>query len=237
MSAGVARAEWGIVVWKEQPFHDDASARAFVFDRMKPAGGITWFFKGSERMGFEKHRDFDHVLVPPALPPELAEPGQFASFRHQVAELETFAKRYAAAARILEPQLEVMRGVIADYEAGQVYFSGEWMPRADYEARVAARDRTLHENAARRQAELAEESRRLHAMERAEGRRLAYAYGSGVVLYLILLITSIVRRMRRTLVLLLLAPLLAAGWMTYRQGGYGWFKQHAEKVSRSLKGI
>jgi hypothetical protein len=74
-------------------------------------------------------------------------------------------------------------------------------------------------------------------MQRAEGRRLAYAYGSGAVLYLILLVTSVVRRMRRMLLLLLLAPLLAAGWMTYRQGGYGWLKQHAEKISRSLKGI
>lgn len=233
---GVLRAEPGIVVWKEQRFHNDGLARAFVFDNLKLSAEITWFYKGSERMAFEKHQFFAYVFVPPALPPELAEPEQFASFRQQFSELDAFAKRFASAARILNPQLEVMRGVIADYEAGQVYFSGEWMPRADYEARVAARDSLLRENAVQRLAERAKEARRQLAMEREEGRRYAYAYGFGAVSYLILLAAAIVRRMGRVRLVLILAPLLAAGWMTYRQGGYGWIKEHAEKISRCIGG-
>lgn len=243
-----AHAEKGIVVWKEQRFHKDDLARAFVFDRMKSSPEITWFYMGSERMGFEKNRFFEYLSVPPALPPELAEPEQFASYRQQFAELNAFASRFPEAARILKSQLEVMRGVITDYEAGQVYFSGEWMPRADYEARVAERDKLLRETAALRQAEREKqaalleaerrkEARRQLALERAEGRRYAYAYGFGLVLYLILLVTAIVRRMGRLLVMLILAPLLAAGSMTYHHGGLDWMKRHAEKISHSWKMI
>jgi hypothetical protein len=245
-ATGMVRAEKGIVVWKEQSFHNDDRARAFVFDRMKSSPEITWFYKDAERMGFEKNRFFEYLFMPLVLPAELAEPEQFSSYRQQFAELDAFASRFVSAARILKPQLEVMRGVIADYEAGQVYFSGEWMPRADYEVRVAERDNLLRETAALRQterekqaalleAERRKEGRRQLAMERVEGRRYAYAYGFGLVLLLILLATAIVRRMGRLLVVLILAPLLAAGWMTYHHGGYGWMKKHAEIISHSWK--
>ena len=241
-----AHAEKGIVVWKEQHFHNDDRARAFVFDRMKSSPEITWFYKGAERMGFEKTQFFEYLFVPPVLPAELAEAEQFASYRQQVAELDAFAKRFASAARILKPQLEVMRGVIADYEAGNVYFSGEWMPRAEYESRVASRDKLLRETASQREAARAKEAalhqseqrkdaRRQLAMEREEGRRYAYAYGFGLVLFLILLVTAIVRHMGRLMVGLILAPLLAAGWTTYHHGGFGWMKNHAEKISRVWK--
>lgn len=233
--AGMACAESGIVVWKEQRFHNDDRARAFVFDDMRATPEITWFSKGSQRMGFEKHQFFQYLLLPPSLPAELAEPEQLIPYRQQFAESNAFAKRFPSAARILKPQLDVMKDAIADFEAGQVYFSGEWMPRADYESKVAARDKILREKAARREAERLEAERKRQAMERKEGLRYAYAYGSGLLVFLILLVTSIVRRMGRLLVSLILAPMLAAGWMTYQHGSYSWIKQHAEKISRAWK--
>ncbi len=237
--SGAAHAENGIVVWKERHFHNDDRAQAFVFDHMKPSSEITWYHMGAERMGFEKNQFFKHILLPPSLPAELAEPEQLASYRQQFAELDAFATRFPAAAALLKAQLEVMRSVIADYEAGQVYFSGQWMPRADYEARVTSRDKKMREAAALREAgrekERREQASRQFAKELKEGRKYAYTYGFGLVMFLILLVTAIVRRMGRFLILLILAPITAAAWFSYKQQSYDWIQQHAEKISRVWK--
>jgi hypothetical protein len=243
---GMANAQKGIVVWKEQKYHKDESARAFVFDQMQVFPEIIWFSKGAERMGFQKHEFHEYVLFPPPLPAELAEPEQFASYRLQFTELGSFARRFPAVVGILKPQLERMREALAKYEAGQVYFSGEWMPRTDYEVKLAKRDSLLRQQAAERQAERAKRAGRLEAerhaalrksmeMERQEGCRYLYGYGFGITLYLILMVTAMVRDMRLLRNGLALALLLAMGWMTYDHGSLGWIEEHAQKIPQAWK--
>lgn len=211
-TSGVALAQSGIVVWKDFPTQTDADVRMVAFDRMMTAGGTTWFYKGEKRRGFEKNQFFRYVIVPPSLPAELIKEEQYTKLHDHFDEISNFAKHFPGTGSILNPQLGVMRGVLDDFAAGKVYFTGKWMPRADYDKLMAERDAAITRK------------RATSEQRQADARNRAYATVGGIAIYLVFLIGACIRRLRKLILLLILLPSAAACWLTYRDGGYEWAK-------------
>jgi len=244
-TSGLAQAESWLVAWKEQPFHSDASAKVFVAERMEDKGPITWFHKGTQKKGFAKNEFFRCISLEPGVPAELTHPEQFASLKFHFEKLSGFAKQFPNAAEILNPQLATMRTMLDNYQAGQAWFAGKWIPQAECEAIIARRNSALRASAAQRQDLEHQRSemlkfRRSDALERKqiEAHKLACVTTGGIAIYLVFLIGGMVRGLRKLVWLLLLAPCLAAGWLTYQEGGCDWAKnlqQHLAGLPAQLK--
>jgi len=244
-TGGVARAESWIVAWKEQSFHSDASAKAFVADRMQDMGAITWFYKGTWKKGFAKNEVFHFVSLEPGVPAELTNPEQCSSLKYQCEKLGGFARQYPNSAEILNPQLTAMRGMIENFQAGKAYFAGHWIAQSEYDTLIAKRNQALHSAAVQRQElerkqALALELQRLaaHEQHQVEARKLAYATVAGLAIYLVFLIGGLARGLRKLVWLLLLLPCVAAGWFTYQEGGYDWTSKllkHLTELPAHLK--
>ena len=238
-ASGVAVAESWIVAWKDQPFDSDASAKVFVCERIQDAGEVTWYYKNGRKKSFAKDQFFSTARVDPCVPAELVTQEQFDLLKYNFERLGGFAKRFPNAAAVLSPRLAVMRKMIVNFEGGQVYFSGTWMPDKEYAATIAKPNSSLHPATGQRQtahpqgAELKElqrrdalEHQRLEALgnHQAESQPLAYATVGGLAIYLIFLLRAMRRGLRKLVWLLLLLPCVAAGWLTYQEGGVAWAK-------------
>ena len=236
-ASGLAVAESWLVAWKEQSFHSDASAKVLVADRMEDKGPIVWFYKGTQKKGFAKNEFYRFLSLEPGVPAELTNPEQFASLKFYFEKRSGFAKQFPSAAEILNPQLASMRAMIENYQAGNAYFAGKWMPQAECEAILTQRAAALRTAAAGRQtldhqrAEIRDfRQRDLRERKQVEARKLAYATVGGIAIYLVFLIGGLARGWRKLVWLLLLLPGLAAGWLTYQEGGYEWARTAQKRL-------
>ena len=238
-TGGAALAESWIVAWKAQPYDSDASAKVFVCDRIQDAGEVTWYYKNGQKKSFAKDQFFRSARIDPSVPAELTTQEHFDLLKYNFARLSDFARQFPNAAAILRPRLVTMRQMVANFEAGKVYYSGIWMPTKEYAATIAKSNSSLHPATGKRQAgnpqgtDLPElqrrdalEQQRLAALagQEAQSRTLAYAGVGGFVLYLVFLLRAMRRGLRKLVWLLLLLPCAAAGWLTYQEGGTEWAK-------------
>lgn len=228
---GSAHADTGIVVWrdwKDPKLKKNDEYRIFVFDEIRRTEHGQSFHKGAERKVFGKNDICNYIIVPPALPKELAEPDQIQAFENKISELKAFAKRFPISASVINPQLEVMNGVVADFDAGQVYSQGEWMARADYEV-----GKRKAESQMLVQRELV--SQKKADARLAIGRKHAYLYGGGILLYLALLCVTFFRGMGFSLFVLIVGPMATAGWMSYQERGFEWINPHLKNIEIAWK--
>jgi len=213
-------AEIGVVVWKDQPFHNDKTARAFAFDSMKRSGLITWFYNGAVNKSFEPHTFVEHIRFPQWPPGEIVVQEDFDSLKFKLGELESFANKYPNAAGYLEGMIGSMREAVSKFSAGNVFFNGTWVTRSEHAKLVSQRNEAISKNARERE----EESKKL----RVEAQRDADArYRSQVILigggvWLLLLLGALLTRSWKIASTLLLVMAGVAGWFTYANSGFGW---------------
>jgi hypothetical protein len=205
----------GIVVWKEQPFHADASAKALMFDQMKVAGPVTWFFFGKSRKGFEKNQQYSYIQFHD-WPPELILKEKGLDYlKNHYAKLNAFAKKYPSAGVLLKPRLEQMSAVSQQFDIGTIQVDGKWIPISEYEEHVRLKKMS------ERQHEEEELTKRQAEIRRSGDQKvmlMLLVAGVGLVLVVVARLLN----MRRIALGIFLALALAAGWLTYEEGGYGW---------------
>jgi hypothetical protein len=222
VTLGAAKAEPGIVTWKEQAFHADASAKAFYFESMKQTGLITWFYHGDRRISFERHQPFDFVLIPGSLT-ELN--GKTTSdLKSDFENLSGFAAKYPAAGVMLKARLDQMGAYLKNYQAGEVYVAGKWRPLSEYEKIIGTRDRV------KPVAEVAPPAPDVPALvSTPDSYRIPRLVTCAA--YLVGLLFLVSRGKRRAALLFLLLPLIAAfGWFTYEESGLAWTRKMPEKM-------
>jgi hypothetical protein len=230
----------GVVVWKEQAYHADASAKALWFDRMESEGPVTWFHlaemrKGypnqhvvGSRKGFENHQPFRYITVDqrPAL--ELMRNSGLPALDEQIGKLAAFARQYPAAAPLLAPRVQELDAVRRQYGGGTIFHEGRWMPIAEYEQLKARRDAAEvqnRENAAR-QAQIDRQA----AMRQRANWLLGGAAGS-----VLLLVAGMLLRLRWLAWSALLVLLCGGGWLTWSEGGYGWLRELEQTATRLVR--
>ena len=233
-------AEVGVVVWKEQPFHSDASSKAFAYDRMRQAGPITWFYNGATNKSFEKHELFQQIRFPQWPLGEIVEQQEFESLKLKLGELEAFAQKYPNAAPLLDGIAGSMRDAVSKFSSGKVYFSGSWITREQYEKLADQRDEMLRkyklereelERKLQNEAEAAHEAQQEAA---AKARSQWILAGGGV--WLVLLLLALLTKSWRTASILVLALVAGAGWFTYKESGFGW-TDHVVRVVKDLPAL
>ncbi len=205
-SSGLASAQSGVVAWKEQPFHADATAKVFYFERMEKTGSVTWFFRDRQRIVLEANQAFEVVSIPGSFE-ELNSKVGTSHLRKDYDELSAFAARYPAAGTLLKKRLEQMKTYLADEEA-TIKTPDGWVPVANFE-KTAARPPE------------AAVSQPVHRIE-------VYVVGA---VYLLMLLGFTLWRKRTPVLLLLVLPFIAGfGWMTYQERGLGWINRMTEEL-------
>gem|GEM_PF-3218601 len=221
MSAKLSAA--GVVVWKEQPYHSDASAKALAFDHMKVTGPVTWFYYGKSSMGFEKHQAYSYIQLDDC-PPELILKDKGLDYlQSHYAKLYAFAKKYPSAGTLLKPRLVRMSAVSQQFDAGSIQVDGKWIPISEYEESLR------REKRAERQREEEQLIKRQAENRRSNDQKVTLMLlvaGVGLVL----LVVARLLRMRRIAWGIFLALALGAGWLSYEEGGYGWARKMQNKL-------
>jgi hypothetical protein len=238
--SGIAKAaEIGVVVWKEQPFHNDASSRAFAYDRMKQSGPITWFYNGATGKSFEKHQLFQQMRFPQWPVGEIVDQHDFESLKFKLGELEAFSQKYPNAAVLLDGMIRSMRDAEGKFSSGKVFFGGSWITKEQYGNLAAQRNELLkksskeHEELGKKlrsQAEKASKHQEANTQQLSKWIQLA----GGA--WLLLLLLALLAKSKRMLSVLVLALAAVAGWLTYKESGFGWIA-HLLRAVKDLQSL
>ena len=241
MTTGIGNAG-GILVWKEKPFHTDKSAKALLFDEMKVFPTITWFYYGGTQKlqrGFEKHEFYRYIPFPNCPPPEVTEQEQADSIKYNVEKLRDFVQKFPNAEEVLKPHFAATADTLHQFETGNVYFIGKWMPRAEYERIQNDRsqfitteeERLTRKIALRRQKEKDDKIRNLIELTNQAAKtrsiRILVAYS----IYFALLLLTFRRKKLTPLIILLLIGILGTSWLTYGVGEFSWATGLFENLS------
>lgn len=219
LATGAAAAEAWIVAWKDHPTDSDASARVFVCDRIQDAGDVTWFHTGARKKSFAQSQSFSYARMEPSVPTALTNQEQFDSLKYHFERLSGFARQYPNSHEFLVPRLATMRNMIGSFQAGKVYSSGKWIARNDYLATI---EKTQRAHSPATGPDRNHPGSPGVESPRAAARMLAYVTLGGIAIYLVFLIGAMVRGLRKLVWLLILLPCLAAGWLSYQEGGCEW---------------
>lgn len=173
-SGGLAHGE-GVLIYKHQPFHPDASAYAFRYDRIEGEGFVTWVIVGKERKRFEKTQFHVWVELPTVPPPDVLSPQDINAVTAQRDEIQKTCTRFPNAAPIAKKSLDLHNEWCKKFGEGMVRHRGEWMSQKDYEdsqAKQAAEEQAAKELAERKRKEMVEaEMERKLAKEQAARQR------------------------------------------------------------------
>ena len=227
-TVGAAKAEPGLVAWKEQSFHPDSSARVFYFENMRGAGPITWFYNGQERKGFEKHQPFDYIFIPSSLVTGPSGKDYLASVKSSYGQIRAFCDKYPAAGVIMKARLAQMATFLGNYQKGEIYYNGKWITCSEYDKIMASQGAEVDEP------KFLEKPAKgkVFALQHSDGgKTLRQAtYGTGAAFLGVMLVLGLRGKIRRMFQLSLLALILIFGWFTYEEHGLGWINRFPEKM-------
>lgn len=158
----------GVAVTKQQDFHDDDSAKPFVFDSVIDSGRVLTFTRGSERFNIERTTFIRFVEVLPAIPKGITTEEQIDAIRTKTAEIQDFSEQFALAKPILAGHLKTLQETLEKIDAGQVRVRGDWVSRKQYEADQAEAKAKAKAKAERELAEIEERKAERQAFEAAQ---------------------------------------------------------------------
>ncbi len=205
-----AHGESGILVWKGQPFHGDAAANAVIYSSVESTGPVTRFFSDGQRLSFNTGQFFRYIAFPDRPMTQFTEEADYVEMQRSYQELSAFAEQFTKAAPLLASRLERMADIQKGFKDGKVYYDGKWMPRAEYGNLVTTKK------------EVRVNKKKEGDAKKNKERKAVYI---GILTFGVLLIAAMVLRKWKWAGLLLLIPLAGAGWLTYQENGYEWFKK------------
>jgi hypothetical protein len=224
----VAKAEPGLVAWKEHSFHPDSSARIFYFENMKGSGPITWFYNGQERKGFEKHQPFDYIFIPSSLGTGPGGKENLALVKASYDQIQAFCDKYPAAGVIMRKRLDQMRTSLVNYQKGEIYYNGKWIACSEYDKIMAAEREEVSKLTSIKDPANARAVARLDSDPRKTLQQATYATSAAFLG--VMLVLGLRGKFRLMLQLSLLPMVLIFGWFTYEERGIDWMKRFPEKI-------
>ena len=225
---GAAKAEPGLVAWKEQSFHLDSRARVFYFENMKGAGPITWFYNGQERKGFEKHQPFDYIFIPSSLGTGPGGKENLALVKASYDQIRAFCDKYPAAGVIMRKRLDQMRTSLVNYQKGEIYYNGKWIACSEYDKIMAAEREEASKLTSIKDPANARAVARLDSDPRKTLRQITYATGAAFLG--VMLVLGLRGKLGSMLLLSLMPLILIFGWFTYEERGIDWMSRFPEKM-------
>lgn len=134
----------GVAALKEQPFHRDSSARAFVYSQILDSRGPHLRLVGSRRnVEILRTHLVARIELPEAIPDRLLEEHDVTPLRELLTDVRNFTTRYSRAEPVLRPYYDSLRGHINRFDAGNVRFEGNWMTRKELASIRETRRREL----------------------------------------------------------------------------------------------
>lgn len=154
----------GVAMIKEQPFHNDTSAKPVIITGLKDSNGPLIVLETSSRnITIERAKLAGHVEVFNTLPSSITTEVELQPIINKLNELRNFSKRFSQSESILKGHIEPMSQVVNRFESGEVRYNDNWIARSSYNQileQLDAESQALQ----KRELEL-EEARRLRRAE------------------------------------------------------------------------
>lgn len=202
-------AEPGILVWKDQPFHRDASASAVLYSRAEYTGPVMQFHIAGQRRSFTSGQFYRYIAFPKNAMMQFTDDAHYYALERSYQELLAFSNQYPNATPLLSERLQRMDAIMKGSDSGKVFYNSTWMARAEYDKILAQDQRILA-------------AQKKQASKQEAGRKTAVLIGAGV--FILLLVLTLVIRKWTWAGLLLIIPLAGAAWLTYHTGNRSWTK-------------
>lgn len=184
----------GILVYKNQRFHSNNLAHAFIYQQIEPQGVVTWATTSGQRIRFEKTQFHVWAELPSSLPNEIISDAEKAWLASQIAPIEKIRNDYPQTIAMTDRTFTMLDEARTNIRAGKIRHEGAWIEleafktaisakeneaRAKERVRAEAESSRLREEAAnerkRKGEETANERKRISAeteRERAEATRI-----------------------------------------------------------------
>ena len=124
----------GIAVFKDQPFHSDASANLIVYKSLIVSSSP--FIKldiGTKQITMQKAKFVENIDIL-EFPLNIIKESDMTVIRKSYLDIEAFSKRFPKSVPILKGHIEALRSYIEKFGAGQLRISGKWITRTEYDA-------------------------------------------------------------------------------------------------------
>ena len=161
----------GVLVYKNQNFHEDSLAKALVYTSLDAQGRITWVQTGNKRIRFENHQFHTWVPFRSTLPDQLVTPEEIGAFVSERKKVRDFAERFPEAKPLLAANLQRYAEAENEIARGNVRHQGRWLSRSALESKL--KQETEAAETERRMREQEETARRQAEAERLEQEKAA----------------------------------------------------------------
>jgi hypothetical protein len=124
----------GIAVFKDQPFHADASAKPVAYKSIAITNApLVKLDTGTRQLTLEKSKFVAKVDVPDETPLNIVKESDLTNFRNFYAEMEAFTTRFPQTSQMLIKQSDAIKSNIKKFESGHVRINGNWITRGAYD--------------------------------------------------------------------------------------------------------
>lgn len=130
----------GILVYKNQPFHSNNLAHAFVYQRIEPQGAVTWATTSGRRIGFEKTQFHVWAELPGSLPNEIISDAAKGWLASQIAPIEKIRKDYPQTIAMTDRTFTMLDEAQTNIRAGKIRHGGAWIELKAFQNAISAKE-------------------------------------------------------------------------------------------------
>lgn len=123
----------GIAAIKAHETHSNASARIFVFEKVRDTGAVIIFdIKGRKPYSVVRSPKVDYLPIVDDLSTDIVDDKDIAPFRGSLNNSKAFVSKYPKTKAMVAPYVELLSEAIRKYDDGLVRRDGQWIDKNDY---------------------------------------------------------------------------------------------------------
>jgi hypothetical protein len=123
----------GIAAIKAHETHTNASARVFVFEKVRDTGAVIIFdVKGRKPYSVIRSPKVDYLVIIDDLSADITDDKGIATFKDSLNQSKAFARKYPKTKTMVAPYIELLSEVIGKYDKGLVRRDGQWISKDEY---------------------------------------------------------------------------------------------------------
>ena len=123
----------GVLVTKEQVFHADSSAKAFIFESIKDVGPHFVIETKAGTSLMDKSKFMRYIELPPGIAKNVFCDEHVDSIRNKIVEITSFCERFPSSKPLFQDRIDLLMRTVSSFESGFVCFESKWMRSQDFE--------------------------------------------------------------------------------------------------------
>ncbi|MGC4015596.1 MAG: serine protease [Luteolibacter sp.] len=123
----------GVAVVKEQNYHRDESATAFVYlERIDSGAPFVKFKTSTSESVVDRSKLAGYVDVPSSIPANVRNEEEATILRQTIQQMTAFASRFPKSEPLLKANIESFSKHLKEFDDGKIRLNGTWITRAEF---------------------------------------------------------------------------------------------------------